>query len=148
QPAYPVWLDVGGCGLDPIFDVPGGGRRGSTYAKSTTSPAPFTGRIVAALGHLHGGGRSAVLSQPACGDRELLRSLPTWGGPGAPSCSTATRPSTSPRSRSRPPTSPCGAGPRCAGASGTPTCTTSRSPTGRRASRRPTSATGGASRGG
>jgi plastocyanin len=80
-PAYPLWLDVGGCGLDPIFDVPGGGRPGSTYARSTTAPAPFTGRIVAALGHLHGGGRSAVLSEPACGDRELLRSLPTWGGP-------------------------------------------------------------------
>jgi plastocyanin len=80
-PAYPLWLDVGGCGLDPIFDVPGGGGRGSTYSRSTTVPVPFTGRIVAALGHLHGGGRSVVLSQPACGDRELLRSLPTWGGP-------------------------------------------------------------------
>ena len=81
QPAYPLWLDVGGCSLDPIFDVPGGGRPGSTYSVSTTAPAPFTGRIVAALGHLHGGGRSDVLTQPACGDRELLRSLPTWGGP-------------------------------------------------------------------
>ena len=41
-------------------------------------PAPFTGRIVAALGHLHGGGKSDVLSEPDCGDRELLRSIPTW----------------------------------------------------------------------
>ena len=81
KPAYPVWMDVRGCGLDPIFDVPGGGRRGSTYAQATTVPAPFTGRIVAALGHLHGGGKSDVLTQPACGDRELLRSLPTWGSP-------------------------------------------------------------------
>jgi plastocyanin len=81
KPAYPVWLDVGGCGLDPIFDVRGGGRRGSTSSRSTTVPAPFTGRIVAALGHLHGGGRSTVLTQPACGGRELLRSTPTWGGP-------------------------------------------------------------------
>jgi plastocyanin len=80
KPAYPLWLDVGGCGLDPIFDVPGGGRAGSTYSVSTTANAPFDGRIVAALGHLHGGGKNTVLSQPACGDRELLRSVPTWGG--------------------------------------------------------------------
>src|SRR3954465_6017813 len=44
-PAYPLWLDVGGCGLDPLFDVPGGGRRGSTFTRSITAPAPFTGRI-------------------------------------------------------------------------------------------------------
>ena len=81
KPAYPLWLDVGGCSLDPIFDVPGGGRPGSTFSRTTTVPAPFTGRIVAALGHLHGGGKSVVLSEPACGDRELLRSLPTWASP-------------------------------------------------------------------
>jgi plastocyanin len=80
-PAYPVWLDVAGCSMDPIFDVPGGGGRGSTYSKSRAIPAPFSGRIVAAAGHLHGGGKSDVLSQPACGGRELLRSVPTWGGP-------------------------------------------------------------------
>lgn len=81
KPAYPVWLDVRDCALDPIFDVPGGGRRGSTYSQTTTVPSPYTGRIVAALGHLHGGGKSDVLTQPACGGRELVRSLPTWGGP-------------------------------------------------------------------
>ena len=79
--AYPVWLDVAGCSMDPIFDVPGGGGRGSTYSRSRAVPAPFSGRIVAAAGHLHGGGRSDVLTQPACGGRELLRSVPTWGGP-------------------------------------------------------------------
>jgi hypothetical protein len=81
KPAYPLWLDVGGCSLDPIFDVPGGGRPGSTFSKSTTVPAPFTGRIVGALGHLHGGGKSDVLTEPDCGDRELLRSVPTWASP-------------------------------------------------------------------
>jgi plastocyanin len=80
-PAYPVWLDVAGCSLDPIFDVPGGGVGGSTFSKSRAVPAPFSGRIVAAAGHLHGGGKSDVLSQPVCGGRELLRSVPTWGGP-------------------------------------------------------------------
>ena len=81
RPAYPVWVDVAGCSMDPIFDVPGGGGKGSTYSKSRTVPAPFSGRIVAAAGHLHGGGKADVLSQPACGGRELLRSVPTWGGP-------------------------------------------------------------------
>ena len=81
---YPVWLDVAGCSMDPIFDVPGGGGRGSTYSRSRTVPAPFSGRIVAAAGHLHGGGKSDVLSQPECGGRELLRSVPTWGGPRSP----------------------------------------------------------------
>ena len=81
KPAYPLWLDVRDCSLDPIFDVPGGGRPGSTFSISKTVPAPFTGRIVAALGHLHGGGKSDVLTQPDCGDRELLRSIPTWGSP-------------------------------------------------------------------
>jgi len=81
KPAYPVGLDVRDCSLDPVFDVPGGGRPGSTFSTSTTVAAPFTGRIVAALGHLHGGGKSAVLSEPACGDRELLRSVPTWASP-------------------------------------------------------------------
>jgi plastocyanin len=80
-PVYPVWLDVAGCSLDPIFDVPGGGGRGSTFSRSRAIPAPFSGRIVAAAGHLHGGGKSDVLAQPACGGRELLRSVPTWGGP-------------------------------------------------------------------
>ena len=81
KPVYPIWLDVRDCSLDPIFDVPGGRGRGSTFSTSTTIRAPFSGRIVAGLGHLHGGGKSAVLSQPECGDRELLRSIPTWGGP-------------------------------------------------------------------
>jgi len=61
KPAYPVWLDVGGCGWTDLRRA-GAGRRGSTYSQSTTVPAPFTGRIVAALGHLHGGRQRA----PCC----------------------------------------------------------------------------------
>jgi len=41
---------------------------------------PFTGRIVAALGQPARRRKSAVLSS-GLRDRELLRSLPTWGGP-------------------------------------------------------------------
>ena len=83
-PAYPVGLDVRDCRLDPVFDVPGGGPPGSTFSQSTTWTAPYSGRIVAALGHLHGGGKDAVLTQPDCGDRTLVRSVPTWGLPDDP----------------------------------------------------------------
>jgi plastocyanin len=77
----PLWLDVRNCKVDPIFDVPGGGRRGSTYSQSTTWTVPETGRLVAGVGHVHGGGRSVVLSQPRCGGRTLFESRPLWGKP-------------------------------------------------------------------
>lgn len=83
-PAFPVWLDVRDCRLDPIFNVPGGGRPGSTYSQSTTWTAPYSGRIIASLGHLHGGGKDTVLTQPDCANRELLRSVPIWGLPTDP----------------------------------------------------------------
>jgi hypothetical protein len=78
-PVRPYWLDVRNCRADPVFDVPGGGRRGSTYSQSTTWTVPETGRLVAGVGHVHGGGRKVVLSQPRCGDRTLFDSRPLWG---------------------------------------------------------------------
>jgi plastocyanin len=78
-PVRPLWLDVRNCKVDPVFDVPGGGRRGSTYSQSTTWTVPETGRLVAGVGHVHGGGRSVVLSQPRCGERVLFDSRPLWG---------------------------------------------------------------------
>jgi plastocyanin len=83
-PAYMVWLDVENCLQDPVFDVPGGGPPGSTYARSATWTAPMSGRVVAGGGHLHGGGKSAVLSQPDCGNRELFVSRPLYGLPDNP----------------------------------------------------------------
>jgi plastocyanin len=83
-PAYMVWLDVKNCLQDPVFDVPGGGGQGSTYSRSVTWTAPTAGRIVAGGGHLHGGGKSAVLSQPDCADRELFSSRPLYGMPKDP----------------------------------------------------------------
>jgi hypothetical protein len=79
SPAYMVWLDVENCLQDPVFDVPGGGGIGSTYSRSVTWTAPVSGRIVAGGGHLHGGGKDAVLSQPDCGDRKLFTSVPLYG---------------------------------------------------------------------
>ena len=80
----PVWMDVRDCSFDPIFNVPGGGRRGSIHRETTTWTAPYSGRIVAALGHLHGGGREVRVSQPECGDRVLFRSRPRWALPRDP----------------------------------------------------------------
>jgi plastocyanin len=83
-PAYMVWLDVENCLQDPVFDVPGGGAPGSTYSRSATWTAPMSGRLVAGGGHLHGGGKSTVLSQPDCGNRELFTSRPLYGLPDNP----------------------------------------------------------------
>jgi plastocyanin len=77
-PVHPVWFDVRNCSFDPIFDVPGGGRPGSVYSTSTTWSVPYAGRIVAALGHVHGGGLDVSVSAPDCSGRELFRSRPTW----------------------------------------------------------------------
>ena len=82
--AYPYWLDVRNCRADPVFDVPGGGGRGSTYKRSTTWTVPKNGRIVAAGGHVHGGGERLDLTQTDCSDRRLVRSTPTWGLPSHP----------------------------------------------------------------
>ncbi|MEA2126260.1 MAG: hypothetical protein QOI80_3042, partial [Solirubrobacteraceae bacterium] len=78
QPVTPVWLDVRDCNLDPVYDVAGGARKGATTTETTTWTAPEAGRIIAAAGHVHGGGKALVLSKPDCG-QTLLRSTPEWG---------------------------------------------------------------------
>jgi hypothetical protein len=83
-PAYMVWLDVRNCLSDPVFDAPGGGLPRSTFSQATTWTAPTSGRLVAGGGHVHGGGRNVVLSQPDCGDRELFTSRPLYGLPDNP----------------------------------------------------------------
>jgi plastocyanin len=40
---------------------------------------PESGRLVAGLGHVHGGAIGLRLTEPGCGDREIARSDPTWG---------------------------------------------------------------------
>lgn len=84
QPVKPLWLDVRNCSQDPIFDVPGGGKPGSTYTTSATWTAPEAGRLVFGQGHVHGGALDVQLSQPACGDRTLFSSKPLWGKPSHP----------------------------------------------------------------
>jgi plastocyanin len=79
-PVRPYWLDVKNCRADPIFDVPGTGPLFSTFSRSVTFTMPESGRIVAAGGHLHGGGVRLQLSDDTCRTR-LFTSEPTWGLP-------------------------------------------------------------------
>lgn len=75
-PVTPYWLDVRNCLTDPVFDVPGGAKRGSTFRESAAWTVPESGRIVAAGGHVHGGARHLTLRR---GDCRLYSSKPTWG---------------------------------------------------------------------
>ena len=75
----PYWLDVKNCLSDPVFDVPGGGRRGSTYRKSASFTFPEAGRLVAGGGHVHGGAKDLTVRRADCGNRAIHRSKPTWG---------------------------------------------------------------------
>jgi plastocyanin len=83
-PVNPWWLDVENCRLDPIYDVPGGGPRGSTSKKTTEFTAPESGRLVFGGAHIHGGGKSLTLRSQTCGNRVLYRSRPRWGLPSHP----------------------------------------------------------------
>ncbi|MEA2441907.1 MAG: hypothetical protein QOH76_3331, partial [Thermoleophilaceae bacterium] len=76
---HPYWLDVVNCHADPIFNVPGGGKPGSTYTKKYDLTMPESGHIVAAGGHVHGGAKGLAISQPDCQDRTIIRSNPAWG---------------------------------------------------------------------
>jgi plastocyanin len=84
KPVHPYWLDVKNCNADPIFNVPGGGKPGSTYKKNYTLTMPESGHIVSAGGHVHGGADNLKISQPACGDRTIMEMDPAWGMPNHP----------------------------------------------------------------
>ena len=77
-PVQLLWADVRNCNYDPVYDVPGGGRPGSTHTDSRTFTMPYSGRIVTGVGHVHGGGKEVEVSQPDCGNRTLVRSRATW----------------------------------------------------------------------
>lgn len=81
-PVTPYWLDVVNCLADPVYDVPGGRPGGATHRRSFSWKPPVDGRIVAGLGHVHGGARD--LSLRRAGGCEIYASKPTWGLPGHP----------------------------------------------------------------
>jgi len=80
-PVKPIWLDVRNCtGPDPVFDVPGGGKRFSVFTKTADFTMPESGRLVSGGGHLHGGGIRVELRNATCRTTPFA-SRPTWGGP-------------------------------------------------------------------
>jgi plastocyanin len=83
-PVKPFWLDVENCQADPVYDVPGGGRRGATHKRSFVWTVPEAGRLVAGGGHVHGGGKNLTLRRPDCSDQRVYTSRPVWGGPRHP----------------------------------------------------------------
>jgi hypothetical protein len=84
-PVEPYWLDVENCNVDPVYDVAGGRRRGSHNVQRTTWTVPKGGRLIAAGGHVHGGGQALALTRPDCGaSGGIYTSRPTWGGPRHP----------------------------------------------------------------
>jgi plastocyanin len=84
RPVVPVAWDTSHGRQGLVFDVPGGGAPGSIDQRSTMHPMPVAGRIVAGLGHVHGGAKSLTLSEPTCGNRRIYVSRPTWGLPDNP----------------------------------------------------------------
>ncbi len=67
-PVYPT--AVGDCrhllnGM--AYDVPGGGLPGSTFTDRSTWTAPFSGRIIGAASHHHGGAINHTLTSQTCG---------------------------------------------------------------------------------
>lgn len=78
-PVLPHWLDVRNCTSDPVYDVAGGGKPGSTDTERWDYVMPRGGRIVAAGGHVHGGAKGLRLTEPGCGNRLIGRSDPIWG---------------------------------------------------------------------
>jgi plastocyanin len=77
----PHWLDVRNCLQDPVYTVPGRGGAGSRHVERRTFTIPESGRIVAGGGHVHGGGHRLRLTQPDCNNRQVARSLPSYGMP-------------------------------------------------------------------
>ena len=81
----PYWLDVENCRADPIYNVPGTKKNGSTHTQSYDFTMPKPGYIVGGGGHVHGGARELTLTEPDCpGNREIGDSQPTWGKRGHP----------------------------------------------------------------
>ena len=76
----PYWLDVKNCLADPVYNVPGGKKKGSTHTRSMEWTVPKAGRIVAGGGHVHGGARNLELERIGCGkNARMYTSRPLWG---------------------------------------------------------------------
>ncbi|MFL5844772.1 MAG: plastocyanin/azurin family copper-binding protein [Solirubrobacteraceae bacterium] len=78
-PVVPVGFDASHLRSGLVYDVPGGEPEGATDTRTMTRPSPVSGRIVAGLGHVHGGAKGLQLVEPTCENRVIYASRPTWG---------------------------------------------------------------------
>ena len=78
-PVKPYWMDVNDCHVDPFYNVPGMGKPGTTQNMTKDVTITEPGRIVAGIGHVHGGAQKLTLTEPGCANRQIAQSLPTWG---------------------------------------------------------------------
>ena len=62
------------------YDVPGGGKKGSNFVDSSDWRAPFSGRLLMASNHQHGGGKYHTLQSLTCG-RRLFKAPVYHGAP-------------------------------------------------------------------
>ena len=105
QSVRPYWLDVNNCKADPIYNVPGVGKRAARRAgpnpvhnRSRDFKVQEDGWIVAGGGHVHGGARKFTITKPSCNDLQVASSDPPGVWPTIPS-TTSSRSCTS-RARS------------------------------------------------
>ena len=75
----PYWLDINDCHVDPYYNIVGTGKPGSLDTQSRDIVMPRSGRIVAGIGHVHGGAKKLTLTKPSCGNQQIAESIPTWG---------------------------------------------------------------------
>jgi plastocyanin len=80
-PVHPFWLRAKGCERSVAYPIEGDRPAGSTDLRRSGWRVPYSGRIVAVGGHLHGGAKNMWLSQPRCGGRRLLDTRPFYGMP-------------------------------------------------------------------
>jgi plastocyanin len=60
------------------YDVPGGGRKGSNFVDKSEWTAPFSGRLMVAASHQHGGGKYQTLESRTC--KRRLYKAPVYHG--------------------------------------------------------------------
>lgn len=76
-PVRPVWLDLDQCSLDSEVSVPNG-LSDSHYDWKAT----FSGKLIAAAGHIHDHGVNIELTNESTGGTLLCNSVAGYGGPG------------------------------------------------------------------
>jgi plastocyanin len=62
------------------YDVPGGGKKGSNFVDKNRWTAPFSGRIVGAMSHNHGGAKYQTLRSLTC-HRRIFKARAYYGLP-------------------------------------------------------------------